>query len=350
MAFHLFRFYYFHPLMKTKLFPLILILILSSLSIQSQNRADTYSVSAAELEEWIIFLSSDQMKGRNNGSPEMEKAALWLAQKFEEFGVKPAYADGQLIRPYTFRARRGDSISERNIVGIIEGTDPELKDEYIIISAHFDHVGIRQAMEGDSIYNGADDNAAGTCTLLGVAKSIKDNQYLPGRSILFAALSGEEMGLHGSRHLALNMPLPPKDAYVNVNFEMTGHSEELGQGNYYMTGCDFSNLDDVLQKFTKGKDYQLIDTIATANRLFYMSDNIAFARMERAEDVSLGIPSGTFATTTHGKHIHTPRDEAAHFDFENMAGLVDHFASMIIWLSHSRKDIDWTDSRFSRIK
>ena len=336
--------------MKTRLLPLMLILLLASGSLLSQTQAENYAVSATELEEWISFLSSDQMKGRNNGSPEMEEAALWLAQKFESYDVKPVYPDGQLIRPYTFRARRGDSISERNIVGIIEGTDPELKDEYIIISAHFDHVGIRRAVEGDSIYNGADDNAAGTCTLLGVAKSIKENQYFPGRSILFAAVSGEEMGLHGSRHLAANMPLAPKAAYVIINFEMTGHSEELGQGNYYMTGCDFSNLDDVIQKFTKGKDHQLIDTISTANRLFYMSDNIAFARMERAENVSLGIPGGTFATTTHGEHIHTPRDEAEQFDFENMAGLVDHFTSMIIWLSHSQKDIDWTDSRFSRIK
>jgi Zn-dependent M28 family amino/carboxypeptidase len=205
-------------------------------------------------------------------------------------------------------------------------------------------------VEGDSIYNGADDNAAGTCTLLGVAKSIRENQYTPGRSIIFAAVSGEEMGMRGSRHLALNMPLPLKKAYANINFEMTGHSDFLGQGNYYMTGCDFSNLDDVIQKFTKGKDHQLIDTVAVANRLFYMSDNIAFSRMERVDDISLGIPSGTFATTTFGEHIHTPQDEADLFDFENMAGLVDHFTDMVIWLSHSHKDIDWTDPRFRRVE
>jgi len=336
--------------MKTRLPSLILILLLASVSLQSQNQADKHAVSPAELEEWISFLSSDQMKGRNNGSPEMEEAALWLAQKFKDFDVKPAYPDGNLIRPYTFRARRGDSINERNIVGIIEGTDPELKDEYIIITAHFDHVGIRRAVEGDSIYNGADDNAAGTCTLLGVAKTISENKYKPGRSILFAAVSGEEMGLHGSRHLASNMPLPPESAYANINFEMTGHSEYLGQGNYYMTGCDFSNLDDVIQTFNKGQDHQLIDTIEESNRLFYMSDNIAFARMERDGDTSIGIPCGTFATTTYGNYIHTPKDEAEFFDFENMAGLVDHFSSMIIWLSHSHKDIDWTDPRFKRVK
>jgi len=110
-----------------------------------------------------------------------------------------------------------------------------------------------------SIYNGADDNAAGTCTLLGLSKSIKENQYKPGRTILFALVSGEEMG----------------------------------RRNYYMTACDFSNLDDVIQEFTK--------------------------------------------------------DEAHLFDYENMAGLVDHLISMVIWLSHSRKDIDWTDPFFRKI-
>ena len=80
-----------------------------------------------------------------------------------------------------------------------------------------------------------------------------------------------------------------------------------------------------------------------------MSDNIAFARIERNEGISSGIPCGTFATSTSAGHIHTPMDETDLFDFENMAGLVNYLAEMIIWLSHSDKDIIWTDSRFTRI-
>lgn len=336
--------------MKIRSLQLSLILFLFAAPAYSQIQAESYAISTTELKEWINYLSSDDMKGRQNGSSEMEEAAIWIKQKFEDFDLKPAYPDGELVQAYSFQTRRGHTINERNIVGLIKGTDPELKDQYIIISAHFDHVGIRRAVQGDSIYNGADDNAAGTCTLLGVAKTIHENGYEPGRTLLFASVSGEEMGIHGSRHLASNMPLPPRSAYVNINFEMTGHSEDLGQGNYYMTGCDFSNLDDVLQEFTKGEDQNLIDTVAEANRLFYMSDNIAFAKMESDNDVSLGIPCGTFVTTTHAGHIHTPQDEAELFDFENMAALVDHFTSMIIWLSHSHREIDWTDPRFRRIE
>jgi len=336
--------------MKPFLLPAFLLLFLASCTINSQSNSEKYSITPGELEEWVSFLASDDMKGRRNGSPEMEEAAEWIALKFSEFDINPAYPDSKLIRPYTFKSRRGGNIDERNIVGVIEGTDPELKDEYIIITAHFDHVGIRSSGENDSIYNGADDNAAGTCTLLGVAKTIKENNYKPGRTILFAAVSGEEMGLHGSRYLAANMPLPLPNAYVNVNFEMTGHSEYLGKGNYYMTGCNFSNLDDAIQEFHPDNKHNLIDTIALADRLFYMSDNIAFARIERNEGISTGIPCGTFATTTFGDYIHTPQDEAEFFDFENMAGLVDYFAEMILWLSHSDKDIDWTDPGFTRIE
>ncbi len=336
--------------MKSTLIPAFLLLFLASATVNSQSNSKKYSITAGELEEWVSFLASDEMKGRRNGSAEMEEAAHWIAGKFNEFDIKPAYADGKLIRPYTFQSRRGDTFDERNIVGIMEGTDPELKDEFIIITAHFDHVGIRRPVDNDSIYNGADDNAAGTCTLLGVAQTIKENNYRPGRTILFASVSGEEMGLHGSRHLTSDMPLPIQNAYVNINFEMTGHSEDLGKGYYFMTGCSFSNLDEVVQEFQPDNRHILIDTIAQADRLFYMSDNIAFARIERNGEVSSGIPCGTFVTTTSGHHIHTPGDEARLFDFENMAGLVDYFAEMIIWLSHSDQDIDWTDQRFTRMK
>jgi len=336
--------------MRTRLLSICLLLFLASASLYSQGNLENYKVSAAELKAWVSYLSSDEMKGRQNGSPEMKEAAQWIAQKFREFDLEPVYPDGQLIRPYTLHIRQGVSMDERNIVGILEGTDPELKDQFIIISAHFDHVGIRDAVEGDSIYNGADDNAAGTCTLLGVAKAIKENQYRPGRSLVFASVSGEEMGLHGSRYLASNMPLPVPKAYANINFEMTGHSEFLGSDNYYMTGCDFSNLDEVIQGFIQGSEQHLIDTIPGANRLFFMSDNIAFSRIERDGDISRGIPSGTFATTAFGEHIHTPWDEASLFDYENMAGLVDHFARMIIGLSHSDQDVVWTNPRFQRME
>ena len=96
-----------------------------------------------------------------------------------------------LSRIYSFTSRQ-TSIAERNVIGIIEGTDPLLKDQYIVLSAHFDHIGIRPGLNPDSIRNGADDNAAGTCTIIGIAKALSQLNIKPGRTILLAAFSGEE--------------------------------------------------------------------------------------------------------------------------------------------------------------
>lgn len=332
--------------MKSIILSLAFISIISCLSAQT-GKINEY-ITPGDLEEWVSCLSSDDMKGRANGSYEMRLAAMWLAGRFKEFGIQEFKDYPGYIQEYSF-SRRGSSVNERNIIGYVEGSDPELKDEYIIITAHFDHIGIRKGAEGDSIYNGADDNAAGTSTLLGVAKALQISGKKPGRSLIFAAVSGEEMGLHGSRHLATNSPVPLRSIYTNINFEMTGHSEELGRGNYYMTGCSYSTLDDLVMQFGKGGAITLIDTLAIADRLFFMSDNLSFSRLKQEDDLMYGIPSGTFVTSTFAPHVHSPLDEVDLFDFDNMADLVNHFSEMVLFLSYCREEVVWTDSRFRKL-
>jgi Zn-dependent M28 family amino/carboxypeptidase len=233
---------------------------------------------------------------------------------------------------------------------MIKGADPLLKDQYIILSAHFDHIGIRRGNDADSINNGADDNAAGTCTLLGIAKTIKDSGFKPGRTIIFAAFSGEEFGMRGSRYFVANSPVPIKNVYADLNFEMTGHTEYLGKNRFYMTGCKISNLDDLIGEYNRNSEWKLIDTIKLANSLFYSSDNIAFSRISSADNITQGVPGGTFATTTMADYIHSPKDEGKLFDFENMAGLVRYFSDLVIWLSENKTGIQFTDPTFTRIK
>jgi hypothetical protein len=129
---------------------------------------------------------------------------------------------------------------------------------------------------------------------------------------------------------------------------MIGHSEYMGKKSYYMTGCLNSNLDNLIVEYNKNTDFKLIDTISLANTLFYASDNIAFSRISAVDGISTGIPSGTFATSTMAEHVHKPSDEAALFDFDNMADLVNHFSGMVIWLSSNRSEIKWTDPKFVR--
>ncbi len=331
--------------------PVIFVLISSilfNILEVSCSPQDSLIVSAEELKGWIDYLASDQMRGRANGSPEMANASLWITQKYEDFGLSPLLPDGTFIQNYSFTSRQR-TINERNVIGVLEGNDPGLKDRYIVISAHFDHVGVRKGNSPDSIYNGADDNAAGTSTLLGIAKTIKESGLKPGRSIIFATFSGEEMGMRGSRYFVANAPVLLKDIDFNINFEMTGHSEYLGKNNYYMTGCKVSNLDDMIEEYNRKSEWKLIDTIIVANRLFHSSDNIAFSRISAADGISNGIPSGTFATTALADYIHSPRDEGDLFDYDNMAGLVKYFSNLIVWLSNNNSEVKFTDPAFIKI-
>jgi len=328
---------------------ILLVLIIASVTNSYAQLKKELAVNAPELKEWITYLASDEMKGRANGSPEMETAAYWIAGKFAEYGVKPVSPDSGYIQAYSFTSRQ-QTIAERNVIGIIEGTDPALKDEYIVLSAHFDHIGIRKGLKPDSIRNGADDNAAGTCTIIGIAKTIGLSKMKPARTIVLAAFSGEEHGMRGSRYFVSDPPVPLKDIYANLNFEMTGHSEYLGKNKYYMTGCLNSNLDDLIIDYNKGSEFRLVDSIAVANMLFYSSDNAAFSRISVTDGITFGIPSGTFATSATPDYLHNVTDEAELFDFDNMASLIGHFSDLVLWLSNSRSEIKWTDPQFSRIK
>ncbi len=335
--------------MRTPLLFIIILGFVFSLSGFTFYFEKQVTVTPEDLRTWINYLSSDEMRGRSNGSSEMRSAAIWLSGKFKEYGLKPLPAIGEYIQNYSYSSRQR-TVNERNVLGMIEGTDPQLKDQYIILSAHFDHIGVRKGNDADSIYNGADDNAAGTCTLLGIAKTIKDSGLKPGRTIVFAEFSGEENGARGSRYFVANSPILLKNIYADLNFEMTGHSEYLGRNNYYMTGCKISNLDNLIGEYNKKSDWKLIDTIALANNLFYASDNITFSRISSADGITTGIPSGTFATTTLADYIHSPRDEGKLFDYDNMANLVRYFSDLIIWLSENNSEIQFTDSAFVRLK
>lgn len=325
---------------------LLFVFLLCSTTVIAQKKSPENVITDKMVREWVSWLASDNMKGRANGSPEMKQVAEWISGKFKSAGLKPLGKE-EFITGYSYSSRMG-TINERNVIGYIEGTDPALKNEYIVLSAHFDHIGISQGNVTDSINNGADDNATGTATLIGIAEFIRQNRINPGRSIIFAAFSGEEHGMRGSRAFISNPPVPLKNIFVDVNFEMIGHSELLGKGRYYMTGCSRSNLDEVIKELNKDQKFRLVDTMQVAEMYYNMSDNISFSRIGNRAGNDTAIPSGTFATSTDPSYLHTPADEADLIDFENMAGLVNHFARMVIALSSSKTEIKMTATEFAK--
>ena len=151
-------------------------------------------VAPSEMEQLVTVLASDKLAGRKTGTDGIEKAATFIAEYFKKNNVKPyfeTYKDN-------FEVNGKPAF---NIVGLVEGKDPILKNEYVILGAHYDHIGEGKEVNGDKIANGANDNAAGTAAVMAMAKyfsRLKNNK----RSVIFALFSAEEIGLLGSKHMA----------------------------------------------------------------------------------------------------------------------------------------------------
>jgi Zn-dependent M28 family amino/carboxypeptidase len=177
-------------------------------------------------------LAHDSMGGRLIGSPGALKARDYLAARFDALGLE-APAGGRLQQVPVNSSRLPGVTAAWNVLGIVRGTaQPE---RWMVVTAHYDHVGIGRAVDGDSIYNGADDNASGAAALAVMAQHLQRHPL--GHSVLFAAVDGEERGMPGSRGLADALPMPLADVALNVNLDMVSRNarNELfaaGPGRY----------------------------------------------------------------------------------------------------------------------
>jgi len=265
--------------------------------------------------EIITFLASDELKGRDTGSEGIEKAAQFIEGILEENNISPYFS--------SYR----DTISNfdkpaYNIVGLLEGNDPNLKNEFVIIGAHYDHIGIIKAENGDAIANGANDNAAGTTTVLELLRyfgKAKTNK----RSLLFTFFTAEEKGLLGSKHLAKKLKKQGLDLYVMLNYEMVGVPLVGKDYVAYASGYEKSNLATVCNRYAGEKLVGFLPKAKEFN-LFKRSDNYAFHTV-------FNVPSQTFSTFdfTNFDHYHKVGDEADIMDFEHMATLVNKFIPVV---------------------
>ena len=199
-----------------------------------------------------------------------------------------------------------------NVVAILRGADPALRDEAILVDAHYDHLGIGPAVNGDSIYNGADDDASGTATVMLVARALATGPR-PARSVVFLAATGEEVGLVGTRWYIRHPAWPIARTVGNLEIEMIGRPDSLagGAGRAWLTGYERSTLGDAL----RANGVPLVADPRPAQHFFERSDNIAYAY--------LGIPAHTLSSfNLHGDY-HQPSDEASRIDYDHMAAVVN---------------------------
>jgi Zn-dependent M28 family amino/carboxypeptidase len=204
-----------------------------------------------------------------------------------------------------------------NVLGYIEGTDPALKDQLVVITAHYDHLGKR----GNAVYNGADDNGSGTSAVLEVTQAFVEARkqgFGPRRSVLVMLVSGEEKGLLGSQYYVENPVFPLENTVVNVNVDMVGRVDEAHQGNpeyIYVIGSDRLSTELHQINETANATYTQLELDYTynadddPNRYYYRSDHYNFAEK--------GIPAIFYFSGTH-EDYHQPSDTVDKIDFEKM--------------------------------
>jgi Zn-dependent M28 family amino/carboxypeptidase len=279
-------------------------------------------IGNTQVKEMVHYLAGDELEGRDTGSEGIDKAASYIEGKFKGWGVKPYYGS---YRDY-FKVEEIDGF---NVVGYVEGNDNRLKDEIIVIGAHYDHIGYRsKPIEGDSIGNGANDNATGTAAVVALANYFskrKNNK----RSLVFALFSGEEMGLRGSRHLAERMKTENTNIYTVINFEMLGVPLTDRDYDVFATGYDLSNLAEKLNKYA---GYKLVgkSDVAAQYNLFKRSDNYPFYE-------AFKVPSHTISSCdlTNFDFYHHVDDEPDKMNYDHMASAIKKLAPVIEAMSNT---------------
>ncbi len=269
------------------------------------------------------YLSADELMGRDTGSNGIDQAAAYIEDYFRANRVPPyftSYRD-------TLSNYQADAY---NIVGFVEGNHPVLKNQFILIGAHYDHIGVVPAQSTDSIANGANDNASGTVMVMELARYF-GHRKTNGRSLIFALFSAEEKGLLGSHHLAGKLKEQQLPLYVMLNFEMTGVPLVDKDYEMYVTGYEKSNLAEVCNKYS-GEN--LIGFLPTAGEfgLFQRSDNYPF-------HLEFGVPAQTFCTFdfTNFDQYHKVGDEVALLNLEYMAGLLNKLIPVVEGISNSEE-------------
>jgi hypothetical protein len=292
--------------------------------------ARAMEVREQDVREQLHALAADSMEGRMTGSAGGARAAVYLARRLEALGIQPAgdMAYFQIVPVAMGEGGRGGlrllgSLEELsalpagqrreafNVVGMIPGSDPALRHEAVIVGAHYDHVGIGRAVEGDSIYNGADDDASGSVAVLEVARALARGPA-PRRTVLFFFATGEEVGMLGTRWY-LDHPAVPLDSTVaGLMVEMIGRPDSLagGPGRVWLTGYERSSVGRILAD----AGVPIVPDPRPAQNFFERSDNTPFALR--------GVPAHALSSFGLHRDYHRPSDEVERIDFAHMTRVV----------------------------
>jgi Zn-dependent M28 family amino/carboxypeptidase len=285
------------------------------------------------------FSSVDKFQTRNNiafptitASPKLLNA-LFQGEKQNAMEVFNRSAANEPVEPFEFKADKQGSFTvalktapatTQNVIAVLEGSDPVLKNEYVAIGAHYDHVGVGTPVNGDAIYNGADDDGSGTVATLALAEAFARGPR-PNRSILFVWHAGEEKGLLGSRYFTESPTVPLGQIITQLNIDMIGRTRKendkaanlslLKQGEVYLIGsklmsAELGELSESVNKSYLNMAFNYkYDAPNDPERFFYRSDHYNYARK--------GIPIIFYFSGVH-EDYHRPSDSVEKIDYQNM--------------------------------
>lgn len=329
------------PLRTWKYFSVAALAILALEYAPGQSPASSL---AAHVHADVDFLAADEMHGRGSLTRDEHLAALYCTTVFEGLGLKPAGDSGSFLQRIPVDL---SGMSERgkqriasfedtprtetwNAIATLPGSDPKLKGEVILLTAHLDHLGmLRVPKNGDSIFNGADDDASGTTAVLNLARMLAAGKP-PKRTVVFALFGSEELGGYGARGFLAHPPVPLTSLVANLEFEMIGRPDAaVPAGTLWLTGYERSTLGPELAKHGA----HLVADPHPKEQFFQRSDNIALARQ--------GIIAQTVSSFGLHSDYHQVTDELRTIDFTHMTNAIASMVKPVRWLVNSTWRPQW---------
>jgi hypothetical protein len=362
----------------------------SQREIQPEIQAALDRISADSLRGHLSFIASDLLEGRNTPSRGLDIAAEYIAAQFRRAGLEPvgdaanqsyfqtsewsvgpakdnfvelavdngqqkmrARADqlaalGLKLEPQADGANGGSEkpvVKLRNVAGLLRGSDPALKDSYVIVSAHYDHIGVRPAGEGDSINNGANDDGSGTVSVIELASALASLKQRPKRSVIFITWFGEEKGLQGSRYYGRHPIFPLDKTVAMVNLEHMGRtddSEGPKLNSATLTGFDFTDLGPIFHAAGEKTGVEIYKHEKNSDAFFGRSDNQALA--------DAGVPAHTLCVAFIFPDYHKPGDHWEKIDYANLARVNRTVALALLAIADNAEPPKWNESNSKTAK
>lgn len=281
------------------------------------------------LKEHVYLLASDSLMGRGFGTEGGRMAASYISKQFEGAGLTPW--QGRYVHPFI---SSGMMIKTEgaNIIGWVEGIDPVLKKEYVVIGAHYDHLAYKMVNGERVVYNGADDNASGVASVIEIGRWLVKNKERLKRSVIIVAFDGEEVGLVGSTYLVSQRVLPIDSIKFMFGLDMVGMLQKYG-GIDLVGNKTLSHGDEF---FTQLADKYSIKVKKSGRKVELRTDTYPFG--------SVGIPAVHVFTSTVSPY-HKPEDDADKLDYEGMAQIASFVADATMHLANA--DVVKPDAQFA---